>query len=164
MQISLAKCAPSSLVAYAPLHLRFFWQGDWLTSVDIELGEGTLFVEGSQYNQKQTVDWLTQYFFGNHKPLCVLLPKTSFAQKVHNAMGQIPFASTISYGELASLVGNAKASRAVGQACSKNPVPLVIPCHRVIANDASMCGFNKGINIKKLLIKLESRINKGINL
>ena len=70
---------------------------------------------------------------------------------------KIPFGQTISYTELASRVGNEKASRAVGGANGKNPIGLFIPCHRVIGKNGKLTGFNGGVEIKTQLIQLELR-------
>lgn len=80
----------------------------------------------------------------------------AFTQTVWKALCKIPFGTTITYKELAKLSGNADASRAVGNACGKNPCLLFIPCHRVVASDGSLGGFYAGLNIKKSLIQYES--------
>jgi methylated-DNA-[protein]-cysteine S-methyltransferase len=80
---------------------------------------------------------------------------TPFQRRVWRALGDIPFGTTLSYGELAARVGNPKASRAVGAANGRNPIPLVIPCHRVIGRGGQLTGFGGGIDRKRLLLKLE---------
>jgi methylated-DNA-[protein]-cysteine S-methyltransferase len=69
----------------------------------------------------------------------------------------IPYGGTISYGELARRVGNPKASRAVGSANGANPIPIVIPCHRVISADGKLTGFGGGLPIKQALLSLEAK-------
>jgi methylated-DNA-[protein]-cysteine S-methyltransferase len=69
----------------------------------------------------------------------------------------IPYGETISYGELARRVGNPKASRAVGAANGSNPLPIVVPCHRVIGSSGKMTGFGGGIPVKEALLALESK-------
>jgi methylated-DNA-[protein]-cysteine S-methyltransferase len=81
---------------------------------------------------------------------------TVFQKAVWRALQEIPYGATISYGELARRVGNAKASRAVGSANGANPLPIVIPCHRVIAGDGSLGGFGGGLPTKQALLALES--------
>ncbi len=82
---------------------------------------------------------------------------TEFQKKVYGAVSSIPYGKTASYGTIASYLGNGKASRAVGNALKHNPVPPVIPCHRVIASDKELCGFSAkgGIDLKLKLLELE---------
>jgi len=69
----------------------------------------------------------------------------------------VPYGETISYGKLAEKIGNPKASRAVGQANAKNPIPIVIPCHRVIGSNGKLTGFGGGIPLKQALLDIERR-------
>ncbi len=80
-----------------------------------------------------------------------------FQEKVLRATSRIPAGSVATYGEIAVHIGQPKAARAVGQALKRNPMPLVIPCHRVIAADGSMCGYGagQGIPTKRALLRLE---------
>ncbi|MEE4364495.1 MAG: methylated-DNA--[protein]-cysteine S-methyltransferase, partial [Desulfotignum sp.] len=80
---------------------------------------------------------------------------TDFQRRVWQALTQIPYGTTISYGELARRIGNPKASRAVGMANAKNPIPIVIPCHRVIGKNGRLVGFGGGLDIKEKLLALE---------
>ena len=82
---------------------------------------------------------------------------TEFQQSVWNELCGIPYGETISYGELAKRVGNPKASRAVGAANGQNPIPIIIPCHRVIGCDGKLTGFGGGLPIKEKLLTLEQR-------
>ena len=82
---------------------------------------------------------------------------TDFQQSVWNELCGIPYGETISYGELAKRVGNPKASRAVGAANGQNPIPIIIPCHRVIGSDGKLTGFGGGLPIKQKLLALEQR-------
>jgi len=86
---------------------------------------------------------------------------TAFQNKVWAALCDIPFAETISYGALASRIGKPTASRAVGGANGANPLPIVVPCHRVIGSDKSLTGFGGGIPIKKFLLAHERRVAQG---
>jgi len=101
---------------------------------------------------------LREYFAGRRRDFDVrLAPEgTVFQKAVWSALQEIPYGATISYGELARRVGNAKASRAVGSANGANPLPIVIPCHRVIAGDGSLGGFGGGLPSKQALLALES--------
>ena len=86
----------------------------------------------------------------------MLLVGTDFQIKVWLALLDIPQGATVSYGELARRIGSPRAARAVGSACGKNPIPLMIPCHRVIASDGTIGGFSGPMKIKKQLLKNES--------
>lgn len=80
---------------------------------------------------------------------------TPFQREVWQVLRQIPFGETRSYGEVARSAGRPQAPRAVGRACGRNPLPLFIPCHRVIAADGSLGGFSSGLELKRALLSLE---------
>jgi len=80
---------------------------------------------------------------------------TPFQLRVWRELRRIPYGSTISYGELARRLGHPKASRAVGQAAGANPIPLIIPCHRVIAADSGLGGYRGGPDRKRWLLRHE---------
>jgi methylated-DNA-[protein]-cysteine S-methyltransferase len=80
---------------------------------------------------------------------------TSFQQGVWEATRRIPFGQTRSYGWVAQQLGKPGAARAVGQALGKNPFPILVPCHRVVAGDGGLGGFSGGLNMKESLLKLE---------
>jgi methylated-DNA-[protein]-cysteine S-methyltransferase len=99
------------------------------------------------------------YFAGKLKAfsLDICLNVTPFQKKVLTALRRVPYGQTISYGELAKKIGNPKASRAVGQANARNPIPIVIPCHRVIGSNGKLTGFGGGIEVKQALLDLEKQ-------
>jgi O-6-methylguanine DNA methyltransferase len=80
---------------------------------------------------------------------------SAFDKLVWLAVREIPFGSTRSYGWVAERVGNPRASRAVGGALGRNPLPIIIPCHRVLAADGSLHGFSDGLEMKRLMLRLE---------
>ena len=80
---------------------------------------------------------------------------TRFQQAVWRELARVPFAATVSYGELARRVRKPRASRAVGAACGRNPLPIVIPCHRVIGKSGALTGFGGGLAMKTRLLTLE---------
>ena len=80
---------------------------------------------------------------------------TPFQQRVWRALQQIPYGTTRTYGEIATAIGNPRASRAVGMACNKNPLLLIVPCHRVIGANGKLTGFAYGMNAKQWLLELE---------
>lgn len=104
-----------------------------------------------------TTDQLSAYFEGKITRFDVpLKPEgTPFQRTVWDALLAIPYGETISYGELAKRVGNPNASRAVGAANGANPLPIIIPCHRVIGADNSLTGFGGGVDIKEFLLEHE---------
>ncbi|OOM11955.1 methylated-DNA--[protein]-cysteine S-methyltransferase [Clostridium saccharobutylicum] len=106
---------------------------------------------------KEAIKQLNEYFDGKRKEFNLpLAPKgTEFQKKVWNALKEIPFGETRSYGEIARRIGNEKASRAVGMANNKNPIMIIIPCHRVIGANGKLVGYAGGIDIKEKLLNLE---------
>jgi len=107
----------------------------------------------------EAVRQLKQYFAGKRVDFDLpLAPEgTEFQRTVWLRLQEIPYGETISYGELAKRVGNPKASRAVGAANGSNPIPIVIPCHRVIGSNGQLTGFGGGLPTKERLLALESR-------
>lgn len=83
------------------------------------------------------------------------LSGTPFQNKVWSELIKIPFGETRSYQDIAKAVGSPAASRAVGSACGKNPIPIVVPCHRVITKNGGLGGYSGGLEIKKALLKIE---------
>lgn len=100
---------------------------------------------------------LDEYFAGERREFdLVLRPEgTPFQQGVWAQLTEIPYGETISYGELATRIGNPKASRAVGAANGANPIPVVIPCHRVIGANKALTGFGGGLDVKRALLDHE---------
>ncbi len=104
---------------------------------------------------------LRAYFAGEPArfDLPLHLDGTAFQVEVWTALRDIPFGETISYGALASRIGRPTASRAVGGANGSNPIPIVVPCHRVIGSDKSLTGFGGGVEIKKYLLAHEQGLS-----
>ena len=102
---------------------------------------------------------LAEYFAGKRKNFHLPLDMigTEFQKKVWRALQKIPFGETQSYGELARKIGNQNASRAVGAANGRNPISIVVPCHRVIGASGKLTGFAGGLEAKAFLIELEGR-------
>lgn len=86
---------------------------------------------------------------------------TSFEREVWKALSEIPFGAVRSYAEIARSIGRPKSARAVGQACGKNPIALLIPCHRVVASGGKLGGYSAGLEKKKFLLKLEQESGVG---
>ncbi|OGL42280.1 MAG: hypothetical protein A3C43_07300 [Candidatus Schekmanbacteria bacterium RIFCSPHIGHO2_02_FULL_38_11] len=107
---------------------------------------------------KNCLKQLKEYFQGKRKTFSIsfdFLSGTEFEKKVWDALLEIPYGSTSTYKLIAAKIGKPKACRAVGNAVGKNPIPVIIPCHRVIREDRSLGGFSSGIEIKKKLLRLE---------
>ncbi|KNZ40493.1 methylated-DNA--[protein]-cysteine S-methyltransferase [Acetobacterium bakii] len=106
---------------------------------------------------KNAAAQLRDYLEGKRKEFNFLLePRgTDFQKSVWRALEAIPYGETRSYKEIAQAIGNPKACRAVGMANNKNPILIVIPCHRVIGSDGSLVGYGAGIDIKEKLLRLE---------
>lgn len=107
---------------------------------------------------KQTKLWLNQYFNGqkpNIDDLKIKLEGTPFQIKVWNILKTIPYGKTVTYGEIAKQISFKMSSRAVGRANNRNPIPIIIPCHRVVGVNNNLIGYSGGINVKINLLKLE---------
>ena len=102
---------------------------------------------------------LAEYFDGRRQTFDLeLAPDASpFQAQVLGALREIPYGETCSYRDVAEAVGNPKAVRAVGGANGNNPIPIVIPCHRVVGSDGSLTGFGGGLDSKRFLLDLERR-------
>ena len=102
---------------------------------------------------------LAEYFAGERRDFDLPLDPvgTPFQLTVWAALREIPYAETINYGQLAGRVGNPHASRAVGLANGRNPISIVVPCHRVIGANGSLTGYGGGLDRKRTLLELERR-------
>lgn len=103
---------------------------------------------------------LDEYFAGKRTVFDLPLKPdgTDFQKSVWRRLLSIPFGATTSYGELAKTLGKPKASRAVGAANGQNPLPIVVPCHRVIGSNGKLTGFAGGLEVKKQLLELEGAL------
>jgi O-6-methylguanine DNA methyltransferase len=124
--------------------------GEWDTEISTDSGPF-----------KEVIDQLEEYFSG--KPIQIKavvrqLHDSSFTRTVHEYLARIPYGTTLTYCEMAGEVGNIRAARAVGNACGRNPVLVIVPCHRVVASNG-LGGFGAGLELKKNLLELE---NKGL--
>lgn len=105
----------------------------------------------------ETERQLSEYFSGKRREFDLpLAPEgTPFQLAVWQALQTIPYGHTCSYGEIAEKIGNPKAARAVGMANNKNPISIIVPCHRVIGANGALTGYGGGIDIKKFLLEIE---------
>ena len=102
---------------------------------------------------------LAEYFAGERREFDLALAPagTPFERSVWDELRRIPFGETRSYGEIAQALGRPGAARAVGRANGANPIPIVVPCHRVIGSDGSLTGFGGGLDAKSRLLELEGQ-------
>ncbi len=105
----------------------------------------------------EVINQLNQYFKGERKTFDFKykLSGTEFQMKVWKALCTIPYGETRTYKEIATIVGNEKASRAVGMANNKNPITIAVPCHRVIGSNNKLVGYAGGLDMKEVLLKME---------
>jgi len=134
--------------------------GEAITDVSLQPIKGAIEKETPLISQ--AAGMLREYFDGKRKNFTGLplhTDGTVFQKKAWDALLAIPYGQTRSYKEQAEATGNAKACRAVGAANGKNPISIIIPCHRVIGSDNSLVGFGGGLEVKKALLDLEKKFN-----
>ncbi len=114
----------------------------------------------------QAITQLNEYFGGKRKQfdLPLDLTGTEFQRLVWEALQTIPYGETLSYKDVAVKVGRPKATRAVGMANHHNPIPIVVPCHRVVGSDGSLTGFGGGLSVKRFLLDHEKRFSQDMLL
>ena len=103
---------------------------------------------------------LTAYFASQLKEFSVTLDwhGTAFQESVWRALAAIPYGETLSYADIARAIGRPRSARPTGGAVGRNPLPIIVPCHRVIGSDHALTGFTGGLNIKVALLELEGRL------
>jgi methylated-DNA-[protein]-cysteine S-methyltransferase len=109
---------------------------------------------------------LAEYFTGERQAFELPLKKTGtpFQLRVLDALEEIPYGETVSYADIAERIGQPKAVRAVGAANGRNPLPIVIPCHRVIGKSGDLTGFGGGLDTKEALLRLEAEHSQFPNV
>jgi methylated-DNA-[protein]-cysteine S-methyltransferase len=129
---------------------RVLWPEETLPSDSIEAADGVLTLAAEQ---------IRAYFDGRLTTFDVPLDLagTPFQLRAWRALARIPYGATVSYSAQAARIGHSNAARAVGAANGRNPVPVVLPCHRVVGADGSLTGFGGGLNVKRALIDHEQR-------
>lgn len=117
--------------------------------------------ERSDKALRRYITELEQYFLGSRKEFSFPLDLrgTEFQLACWQALLAIPYGETRTYADIARAVGNPQGFRAVGMANNRNPVAIVVPCHRVIASDATLCGYGGGLEIKRKLLELEGALS-----
>ncbi len=119
------------------------------------------------YNEKPLAaacEQLQEYFAGTRKEfdLSLELSGTEFQVSVLEALQVIPYGQTTSYGAIAKQIGRPKAVRAVGAANGRNPIPIIVPCHRVIGSTGNLTGFGGGLDTKEALLRLEAEHSSNL--
>jgi AraC family transcriptional regulator of adaptative response/methylated-DNA-[protein]-cysteine methyltransferase len=119
---------------------------------------GAVFVPGRNRIVEETAEDLEEYFEGarRHFRARLEMPGTAFQREVWQALGEIPYGETRSYGDLARAVGRPSAVRAVGRANGLNALAIVVPCHRVVGADGKLVGYGGGLWRKQRLLDLET--------
>jgi methylated-DNA-[protein]-cysteine S-methyltransferase len=124
--------------------------------------QGTAAAEADEAVLAETARQLAEYFAGERQSfdLPLALDGTAFQRRVWDALRGIGYGETVSYGELADQIGQPTAARAVGLANGRNPVSIIVPCHRVVGSDGSLTGYGGGVANKQRLLDLERRISQ----
>ncbi|MCA9407418.1 MAG: methylated-DNA--[protein]-cysteine S-methyltransferase [Candidatus Omnitrophica bacterium] len=145
-------CVGEILIAGDKQGLRYvsFCQGKHPQEIQNDWEENQTFLQ-------EAVDQLEEYFAGKRRKFSLKLSPEGnvFQLKVLKALEKIPYGVTKSYGEIAEQIGHPKASRAVGMANGRNPISIIIPCHRVIGKSGKLVGFGGGLDVKRKLLLLE---------
>jgi methylated-DNA-[protein]-cysteine S-methyltransferase len=143
------------LVATANALVAVLWEGERPNRVKLDSAK----LDPRRPILLETERQLTEYFAGKrtHFELPLEPCGTEFQMKVWQALRDIPFGRTSSYLDLAKVLGSSNGSRAVGAATGKNPLSIIVPCHRVVGSDGSLTGFAGGLETKAKLLALEAR-------
>jgi len=135
--------------------LAVSWDGNAVLAIDLN-GSAR---RGAESNlERRVARELVEYLAGERRrfDFPIDLHGTPFEMEVWTALQNIPYGSTVTYGELATRLGRPGAARAVGSANGRNPIPIVVPCHRVIAAGGKLGGYGGGLTLKRQLLDLES--------
>jgi O-6-methylguanine DNA methyltransferase len=140
-----------------------FTESDYELTAENELEHEGYLLERDPARTAAVRKQLLEYCSGARREfdLPLVLVGSAWQKAVWRALTEIPYGETRSYGEVADMIGRPGAARAVGRANATNRLPLVVPCHRVIAADGTLGGFNGGLNIKERLLEHESRVLDG---
>lgn len=150
---------------------KYYIEGLWFTIVEEDKYITQVFI-GDKFKLKgleeetrlikRTYLQILRYLRGDlkHFNIPIRLKGTSFQRKVWNELRQIPYGETRSYKDIARSIGNEKSYRAVGNANNKNPLLIIVPCHRVIGSDGELKGFASGLNLKQKFIEIERAHSK----
>lgn len=143
--------------------IRLTDNGEAITSLSfVKVNDNNAVVQNETPLLHRAFYQLDEYFRGVRRNFDLpLYPHgTEFQRKVWQSLLKIPYGKVCSYIDIANEIGNAKACRAVGGANNKNPIPIIIPCHRVIGKNGKLVGYAGGLEIKKFLLELESKADR----
>lgn len=104
---------------------------------------------------------LDEYFAGERREFTMPLDRggaAGFRLRALEAMSRVPYGKTVTYAELAARAGNPRAARAAGHACATNPIPIVLPCHRIVGSDGGLHGYGGGLHLKEQLLRMEGAL------
>jgi methylated-DNA-[protein]-cysteine S-methyltransferase len=138
-------------------YIKIEAKDDYITALDFVVNIGE---EKPNEIIVQCKSQLEEYFLGKRKEFDIeikFLKGTEFQIKVWEALRCIPYGKTVSYKWIAEKIGNPKAVRAIGGANNKNPIAIIVPCHRVIGSNGKMVGYAGGIEKKQFLLKIENK-------
>ena len=137
-----------------------FDEGNYPDTIEHQLANDGFDIEHDATRTAVVGEQLRQYLAGERQTFDLPLAPvgTDWQLSVWSALQRIPFGATYTYGQIADLLGSPGSARAVGRANATNPIPLVIPCHRVIGADGSLTGFGGGLHIKTALLAHEARV------
>lgn len=135
----------------------------WFSTPRHPLPRSVALESGDNAVLRETGAQLEAYFTGSLRSFDLPLRPvgTAFQREVWSTLAQIPYGQTWSYGDVARRIGKPQAVRAVGAANGRNPIPIVVPCHRVIGADGSLTGFGGGLPTKQFLLALEGALPAG---
>lgn len=133
-----------------------------LLRIDFGSGSPLNAAEAENHVLSQASGQLQEYFQGRRQTFNLPLQPagTEFQQQVWHALTHIPYGAVSTYKDIAAAIGRPRASRAVGSACHSNPLPIVIPCHRVIGSGGSLTGYAGGLELKAMLLALERSLTE----
>jgi methylated-DNA-[protein]-cysteine S-methyltransferase len=142
------------------------WSDRGLVRVGIREDSESAVEPGWRFDPKLECDatrQLEEYFGGERRAfqLPLYMDVSEFRRRVYAELENIPFGETVAYGEVAQRVGNPLASRAVGLACGSNPLPIVVPCHRVIGKSGKLVGFGGGLEMKQAMLEFERSLTSA---
>lgn len=135
------------------------WEGEYLSELKyFRNNEASNDCEPMDEREKELEKQLREYMDGERKSFSIPLKPngTEFQKKVWNELLKIPYGKVRTYGEIAEAVGCPKGARAVGLACNKNPIIILIPCHRVVGKNGKLTGYACGIDVKEKFLSLEN--------
>ena len=157
--VTSSPVGPITLVAAEGFLVALHMSGQRYAPEPVDLGQPAAAEDGGVLGA--AARQLAEYFDGTRKKfdLPLVMDGTAFQRRVWAALRDIPYGTTLSYGQLADRIGQPSASRAVGLANGRNPIGIIVPCHRVIGADGSLTGYGGGIDRKHYLLAHEQRVS-----